>query len=66
MKEYESPVAELIAFNNEKIITAVSGCNCFFNIETNNLGIDGDEGCAAMSGAAAENPFGVSAPEWKM
>ena len=28
MKEYESPKAELITFDNENVITS-SGCNCY-------------------------------------
>lgn len=64
MKEYRSPMAELITFKNENIMTAVSGCDCFFNIAKHEMGFGGDVECMAISGHAKENPFGIDAPSW--
>lgn len=62
MRDYVSPNAEVITFTSEKIIAA-SGCNCHFDIEQQNMGVD--YVCKAMSGHASENPFGISAPDWQ-
>lgn len=65
MKEYVSPSAEFIAFEDEKILTQ-SGCNCHYDITSNTMMINGIQPKCEFgeSGGAIENPFGVSAPSW--
>ncbi len=66
MKEYVSPSAELIQFEDEKILT-VSGCDCHYDIESHDLSSldpSHDVECEAETGGAHENPFGVKAPLW--
>ena len=64
MGEYISPKADLIVFANERIIT-VSGCECHYDITQHNMALGGEVECDAESGGAHENPFGISAPDWR-
>lgn len=64
MKQYMSPKAEIVVFQDEMII-AESGCDCSYDIENHNLQIEGTQvGCKAETGGAAENPFQIIAPQW--
>ena len=67
LKEYESPKADLIVFENEVLQWAtISGCNCHYDITSNQMMIDGKipECELGEFGHAHENPFGVAAPNW--
>lgn len=63
MKQYVSPKAELIVFQDE-MITAVSGCDCHYDVSNQNLVSGSEVQCEAESGGAHENPFGIKAPSW--
>ena len=52
MKDYESPKAELVAFDSENVI-ATSGCNCYFD-RWNNSSTDLHSGCEGESDDASE------------
>ena len=54
MKDYVSPIAELVTFNNESVI-ATSGCNCYFD-RWNNSTVVGS-GCYGDSEDASELLF---------
>ena len=67
MKEYMKPSVALIAFDSEvKNWDIISGCNCFYSIESNQMTINGQTPSCKLgeTGHASENPFGVSAPNW--
>ena len=63
MKQYVSPKAELIVFQYE-MITAVSGCDCHYDITNQSLVSGSTVACEGESGGAYENPFGIRAPSW--
>ena len=66
MKEYVKPDVEVILFENEVFTTNTSSCNCHYDIANNELSPGGEQSACeiAETGGAAENPFGVDAPQW--
>lgn len=52
MKDYVSPIAELVTFKSESVI-ATSGCNCYFD-RWNNSSTDLNSGCEGESDDASE------------
>ena len=70
MREYESPKAEMIEFEQEMVM-GQSGCNCQYWQTTNNELYDEEAddyywapGCEGRSAHASENTMNVPAPNW--
>ena len=65
MVDYKSPEAELIEFDvniHTEEYDLISGCSCHF--DGNNAATYVGAACTGSSGHAAENPYGVLAPNW--